>query len=185
MHTLPVRASGFLFQNPSHAKALDIPDINGSSDESEQFTDALEGHPVALPDPDDSAPVPKTRVEKVDDKPTHGEVPGTEAYKLRSNDAVPDEVEVIPEGQRSRASSRLRPEDRPTTPGGTPVPKIVAEKIDPDLPAYGDVPGTSAYEMRRADAKPDEVVRSPIGDVFPNKPWDGKSTHSPSAPAGD
>ena len=103
-------------------------------------------------------------------------MPGTDAYKLRTKDAVPDEVEVIPEGQRSRASSRLRPEDRPSTPGGTPIPRIVAEKIDPDQPSYGDIPGTTAYEMRKADAKPDEVIRSPIGDMPPSKPWDGKST---------
>ena len=172
----PGKGSQLLFKDPANAKAPDIPDINGSSDESEQFTDASEGHPGALPNPGDASPVPKTRVERVDDQPAHGEIPGTAAYKLRSKDAVPDEVEVIPEGQRSRASSRLRPEDRPSTPGGTPIPRIVAEKIDPDKPAYGDVPGTTAYEMRKADAKPDEVVRSPIGDTPPCKPWDGKST---------
>jgi len=176
VHTLPVRTRSFLLKKPAHAKTPDIPDINGSSDESEQFMDASESHSGALPNPGDASPVPKTRVEKVDDQPTHGEVPGTAAYKLRSKDAVPDEVEVIPEGQRSRASSRLRPEDRPSTPGGTPIPRIVAEKIDPDQPAYGDIPGTSAYEMRKADAKPDEVVRSPIVDVPPSKPWDSKST---------
>jgi hypothetical protein len=165
-----------LFRDPAYAKASDIPDINGSSDESEQFTDASEGQPGALPHSGDVSPVPKTRVEKIDHQPTLGEVPGTAAYNLRTKDAVPDEVEVIPEGQRSRASSRLRPEDRPSTPGGTPIPRIVAEKIDPDQPAYGDIPGTTAYEMRKADAKPDEIIRSPISDTPSCKPWDGKST---------
>lgn len=163
---------------------IDLADIPGrdSSDESERFTDASEGQ--AGPTRRDESPIPKTRVERVDDVPTHGEVPGTTAYKLRTKDAVPDEVEVVPDGQRSRASSRLRPEDRPSTPGGTPIPRIVAEKINPDEPAYGDVPGTAAYEMRKADAKPDEIVRSPdVASV--QKPWDGKSSSSPDAITGD
>lgn len=40
-------------------------------------------------------PIPTTRVEKVDDKPSHGEVPGTLAYEKREEDAEPDEVEVV------------------------------------------------------------------------------------------
>lgn len=89
-------------------------------------------------------------------------MPGTAAYNIRTQDAVPDEIEVIPDGQRSRSASHLRDDDRPSTPGGTPVPKTVVEKVDPEQPGYGDVPGTAAYEMRTADAKPDEVVTSPI-----------------------
>jgi hypothetical protein len=112
-----------------------------------------------------------TRVERVDSEPRYGEVPNTDAYAKRTADAVPDEVEIIPDGQRSRASSRLRPEDRPGTPGGSPVPKIVAEKIDPDTPAYGDVPGTEAYEKRRADAVPDEIIKSPESRT--TNPWNG------------
>lgn len=159
----------------------DIPSRD-DSDDSEQFTDASEGQTGHTQG--DESPMPKTRVEKVDDVPALGEVPGTTAYKLRTKDAVPDEVEVVPDGQRSRASSRLRPEDRPSTPGGTPIPRIIAEKVDPDEPAYGDVPGTAAYEMRKADAKPDEIVRSPdVGSV--QKPWDGKSPSSPDAATGD
>jgi len=133
----------------------------------------------------DETPIPRTRVEKIDDLPTHGEVPGTAAYKLRTKDAVPDEMEVVPEGQRSRSSSLVSPLIRPSTPGGTPIPKIVAEKIDPDTPAYGDIPGTTAYAMRKADAMPDEVVRSPDVGSFPKRPWDGKSYSSPEASMGD
>lgn len=70
-------------------------------------------------------------------------------------------MEVVPEGTRSRSTSRLRQEDRPLTPGGTPVPKTIVEKVDPDTPSYGDVPGTAAYEMRTADATPDVVVKAP------------------------
>ena len=103
-----------------------------------------------------------TRVERVDDQPAHGEVPGTAAYKIRTQDAVPDELEIVPDGMRSRSSSRVKDEDRPITPGGTPVPKMVVEKVDPDEPSYGEVPGTAAYEMRKADAKPDEILTSPL-----------------------
>lgn len=39
-------------------------------------------------------PVPKTVVTKVDEQPSHGEVPGTEAYNMRTEDATPDLVEM-------------------------------------------------------------------------------------------
>jgi hypothetical protein len=97
-------------------------------------------------------------------------VPGTTAYSLRSADAVPDEIEVVPEGTRSRSASRV---SRPSTPGGSQIPKIVAEKIDPDEPSYGDVPGTAAYEMRKADATPDEIVKSPDSAAAPANPFKG------------
>lgn len=111
-----------------------------------------------------ASPIPTTRVERVDDEPAYGEVPGTLAYKIRTQDAVPDEVEVVPDGQRSRSTSRLNDADRPLTPGGTPmppIPKTVVELVDPDQPSHGEVPGTAAYEMRMADAAPDEVLEAP------------------------
>lgn len=105
--------------------------------------------------------MPITRVERVDDRPAHGEVPGTPAYSQRTQDAVPDEMEIVPEGNRSRSASRLSQNDRPLTPGGTPIPKTVVEKVEPDKPSYGEVEGTAAKEMRMADAEPDEVVTAP------------------------
>lgn len=100
-------------------------------------------------------------MERVDDEPSYGEVPGTEAYNKRTQDAVPDEVEIVPEGQRSRSASRVSISDRPYTPGGTHIPKTVVEKIDPDTPSHGDVPGTLAHELRAADAVPDIVLKAP------------------------
>ena len=41
--------------------------------------------------------VPITRVELVDDEPSHGDVPGTAAHDVRKQDAVPDEMELVPE----------------------------------------------------------------------------------------
>ncbi|EAT81341.2 hypothetical protein SNOG_11633 [Parastagonospora nodorum SN15] len=127
-----------------------------SSDE--HFSDASEGHASRN---EATSPIPITRVERVDDAPAHGEVPGTDAYKKRTQDAVPDEVEIVPEGSRSRSTSRVSVSDRPLTPGGTAVPKTIVEKIDPDQPSYGDVPGTHAHQLRLADAAPDIIVKAP------------------------
>lgn len=140
-----------------------VPNINlnvfadeASSDE--HFSDASEGQASRN---EATSPIPITRVERVDDAPAHGEVPGTDAYKKRTQDAVPDEVEIVPDGSRSRSASRVSINDRPLTPGGTAVPKTIVEKIDPDQPSYGDVPGTHAHQLRLADAEPDVIVKAP------------------------
>lgn len=139
---------------------LTLPTADSSSDE--HFSDATEGNTSLRSDREEAtSPIPVTRVERVDNEPSHGEVPGTEAYNKRLQDAVPDEVEVVPEGQRSRSASRLSASDRPLTPGGTVIPKTVVEKIDPDQPSHGDVPGTHAFEVRAADAVPDVVLKAP------------------------
>lgn len=134
---------------------------DSSNDESDQFSDARE----ALTSPT-AVPIPLTRVEKVDDEPSHGQVPGTEAYEKRIQDAVPDEVEVIPDGQPSAPSSR-RGSIAP--PGGPrfSIPRTVVEKVD-DTPSHGEVPGTAAHEMRKTDYVPDHIVTS------------GRSSPSPS-----
>jgi hypothetical protein len=137
------------------------PWLNAYAEEAssdEHFSDASEGHASRN---EATSPIPITRVERVDDAPAHGEVPGTDAYKKRTQDAVPDEVEIVPEGSRSRSTSRVSVSDRPLTPGGTAVPKTIVEKIDPDQPSYGDVPGTHAHQLRLADAAPDIIVKAP------------------------
>jgi hypothetical protein len=145
-------------------------EADSSDESSDRFTDASEGHKRTLSRDFERFPVPITRVERLDDEPAYGEVPGTAAYKLRTQDAVPDEVEVI---TRSRSTSRVVPSDRPLT-LDIPVPRIVAEKIDPDEPSYGDVPGTAAYEKRRADAVPDMVIKSPVDGGSPGaSPFSG------------
>ena len=94
----------------------------------------------------------------MDDQDSYGEVPGTEAYKMRERDAVPDEIEIIPDGRKGRSSSTLSsPPKSPIGPQGSPVPKTVVEKVDPSSPSHGDVPGTAAFHQRRADAVPDEI----------------------------
>lgn len=108
-------------------------------------------------------PIPITRVEKVDDKPSHGDVPGTAAHSVRTQDAVPDEIEIIPEGSRSRSASILgsRTPSRNASQDGARIPKTIVEKIDPQTPSSGEVPGTLAYALHKADAEPDVIVMAP------------------------
>jgi hypothetical protein len=118
--------------------------------------------PLKSPAPHD---VPLTRVERVDDAPRYGEVPNTEAYAKRRADAVPDEVEVIPDGHRSRSSSMVGSRGQ-RTPRGASIPRTVIDKAD-DGARYGEVPGTDAFAKRRADASPDEVRLVPQGPASP------------------
>lgn len=150
--------------------------IESSDESSDQFTDASEGRRRAASQASDRSqarsPIPITRVERVDDEPAYGEVPGTDAYKKRTQDAVPDVVEVV---NRSRSASRVADPPSPSN----PIPKIVAMKIDPDVPGYGDIPGTEAYEQRKADAQPDVILKSPQDTKPPPNPWSaGKLTDS-------
>ncbi|KAL3450621.1 hypothetical protein BJX65DRAFT_304793 [Aspergillus insuetus] len=161
MSERPSPPSSSHLEPPSKSVELEdpgAPDYASNSDE-EHFSDASEGNSRSRSRPTSRAsPVPRTRVEKVDDTPSHGEIPGTSAYEKRELDAVPDEVEVI---SRSRSPSTAGQRRRSLTPGGgTAVPRTVVEKVDPDQPSYGDVPGTEAYEKRKADAVPDVVTKS-------------------------
>lgn len=84
------------------------------------------------------------------------------AYNMRQNDAVPDEIAVVHE--QGSASSRLASQEGSNTPSGILVPRTRVEKIDPASPSHGEVPGTVAHEMRKADAVPDLIVEaSPPG----------------------
>lgn len=94
----------------------------------------------------------------MDDNPSHGEVPGTSAYDKRGEDSVPDEIEVIPEGSRSRSQSMAESQNRPANPEEPPVPRTMVERVEPERPSHGDIPGTTAYEQRKADAVPDLVM---------------------------
>lgn len=130
-------------------------ELESSEGDSDTFQDASEGQKSgSIP----ASPIPITRVEKVDEGESYGEVPGSEAYKMREQDAVPDEIEIVPEGRKSRSSSRVStPQLSPLGPGGSPIPKTVVEKVDPLSPSHGDVPGTAAFTQRKADAIPDEI----------------------------
>ncbi|KAH0562418.1 hypothetical protein GP486_002891 [Trichoglossum hirsutum] len=129
-------------------------ELVSSDDEDEHFSDASEGR--RTPASGRQSPIPSTRVEKVGGEPSYGEVPGTVAYEKRKEDAVPDEVEVIQDSHHEEEAV-----ERPSTPGGQPIPTTVVEKVDPSMPSHGEVPGTDAYDVRKADAVPDLVLKIP------------------------
>merc|ERR1711974_26534 len=144
-----------------HAEDPGAHELEESSDD--HFSSASEGDENR---PHSSSSNPIMRVGRVDDQPAHGEVPGTDAYNKRLLDAVPDEMEVVPEGQRSRSNTtrsrsnttRSRAASNLSTGSGTnsPIPRTVVERVD-DRPAHGEVEGTAARELRLADAEPDEI----------------------------
>ncbi|KAJ5212265.1 uncharacterized protein N7498_003911 [Penicillium cinerascens] len=144
-----------------------------SNSDDEHFSDASEGHLNAQSNlqTGGTSPVPRTRVERVDSSPQHGEVPGTAAYEMRGQDAVPDEIEVLPESAedaQTKDTSSAGSQDRPLTPGDSSIPRTVVEKVNPESPSHGEVPGTGAYEKRQADAVPD-LVRT-AGDLDDAQP---------------
>lgn len=121
-----------------------------ASDSEDQFTDAQS----APTSPGVSSPVPKTRVEKVDTEPSYGEVPGTEAYKTREQDAEPDEIAMVPDDDTPEPSPSAPPE-----PGTVPV-TVVEEST-------GEYPGQHSaeeQEKHKADANPD-IILSPNGEI--------------------
>ncbi|KAF2139910.1 uncharacterized protein K452DRAFT_335843 [Aplosporella prunicola CBS 121167] len=69
-----------------------------SSEGEDHFSDASEGDKAEADRNSTTSPIPTTRVEKVDDEPSHGDVPGTAAYEMRQADAVPDMILKAPEG---------------------------------------------------------------------------------------
>lgn len=120
-----------------------------ASDSEDQFTDAQS----APTSPGVSSPVPKTRVELVDNEPSYGEVPGTEAYEKREQDAEPDEIAVV---------SEIASEPTPPTPlEPTDIPVTMVEE------SVGDYPGQDTpqeLEKHKADATPD-LILSPNGEL--------------------
>ncbi|KAJ5032603.1 uncharacterized protein L3040_009200 [Drepanopeziza brunnea f. sp. 'multigermtubi'] len=156
------------------AKSIDDPgahDLESSEESEDHFSDAQSGlDPLESPTADGAAsPIPHTRVEKVDDEASYGEEPGTEAYRLREQDAAPDEIAVIPD---ARSPDFNAPDSKPSSPltptGGHPIPLMIVEKIDPETPSHGEVPGTLAHDLRAADAVPDLIS----GQQHPWRPSD-------------
>lgn len=123
-----------------------------ASDSDEHYSDARSG-PMS---PARASPVPRTRVERVDDKPAYGEVPGTAAYRMREEDAVPDEIAIIPDPSNP-SPEQPEPSDRPTTPGGHPIPKTVVQET-PD--AEGSVTHPEIEQRHKSDPQPDLVVKA-------------------------
>ncbi|KAI1083148.1 hypothetical protein F5B20DRAFT_528755 [Whalleya microplaca] len=136
--------------DPPERKGIEDPGAHelASSDSDDHFSDAQTSPGKS---PRGTSPVPRTRVEKVDDEPSYGEVPGTDAYKKRTEDATPDEIAIM-EAKQSPSSP-----DRPVTPGGHPIPRTVIEET-------ADAPGSSTHHyhehLHQADATPDFIHKS-------------------------
>ncbi|KAL9615396.1 MAG: hypothetical protein Q9167_000224 [Letrouitia subvulpina] len=143
---------------PRKSVELVDPGAHELENEDDVFSDAPEDPKSGS---GSSSPIPITRVEKVDDRDNYGEVPGTEAYKKRLQDAVPDELEIIKEGERSSSSSSVSHPNTSPAAGGAPIPRTVVQKIDSTNPSHGEVPGTAAHAIRQADAVPDTIIQIP------------------------
>ena len=120
------------------------------SDSDEHFSDA---HSAIHRSSESTSPIPRTRVERVDDDPAYGEVPGTEAYNKRTEDATPDEIAVLSDPARSETTVRS------PSPGGHPIPKTVVDETE-------DSPDSKTHhyheQLHKADATPD-MVHKPDG----------------------
>lgn len=149
---------------PEH-HALDDPGAHElEPDSDDQFHDAKSetrsrshSRPVS--------PIPITRVERVDHEASYGEVPGTEAYEKRAEDARPDEVAFIEEEEKTESPGVMSP----TTPGGQPIPKTVLEEVPPS-PVLGGLSRSSTHKHKRhmSDAMPDLILHvEDRGDVTP------------------
>ena len=86
----------------------------------------------------------------MDDEPSYWEVPGTEAYKKRTEDAEPDEIAIIPDESKPVTSEAPSP-----TPGGQPIPTTLVEET-PDSP--GSTRHPEIEKRHRADPPPDLVL---------------------------
>ena len=58
-------------------------------------------------------------------------------------------------------------QDPSPSPRDIPIPKMVVEKVNPESPSHGDVPGTAAHAKRQADAVPDVILQAPESDQAP------------------
>ncbi|KAF3768948.1 hypothetical protein M406DRAFT_273487 [Cryphonectria parasitica EP155] len=135
-----------------------------SSESDDHFSDAQ-----SVPRSPSASPIPKLRVEKVSHEPSYGEVPGTEAYKMREEDAEPDEIAVVPEEKKSSDGEDEAGDIKsPATPGGHPIPKTVVEE------SSGNSVAQSHPEVKhKGDASPDVLIKSPVeqeGTVEPISP---------------
>lgn len=122
-----------------------------SSESEDHFSDAQ-----SAPRSPAASPIPKLRVEKVSNEPSYGEVPGTEAYKMREGDAEPDEIAIIPEVKKAESQEQEESDDKsPPSPGGQPIPKTVVEV------SSGNSEEQSHPELKhKGDSPPDIVVDS-------------------------
>lgn len=117
-----------------------------SSESEDNFSDARSA-PLSPVVPS----TPKTRIEKVDNEPSYGEVPGTEAYRKREGDAEPDEIAVVGEQSSTDPSTNASP----TPLDSQSIPKTVVEESAGGTGEHSE----EFLEKRKADADADVVLK--------------------------
>jgi hypothetical protein len=105
---------------------------------------------------------------------------------MRMQDAVPDELEIIPDGQESKRASKLSPQEKSPTAAALPIPKTVVQEVVPSSPSHREVRGTPAHSLHKSDAVPDVVVQVTDPDVnpFSEAESEGISTRGPTPATG-
>ncbi len=129
----------------------------------DQFTDAMSEQTRTRSHPRPVSPIPITRVERVDHEASYGEVPGTDAYEMRTEDARPDEVAFIDEVREPDTPVSAAP----VSPRGQPIPKTVLEEV-PASPVLGSISRTNSHKRHASDAQPDIVLQVEDTAVSPS-----------------
>lgn len=119
----------------------DIQVIESSDNDEEHFSDALEGR--------------HSREHSGSFSKRDSRYKG-DAYGLQEIDPSLATSHGILSGERGAGVKADEP--RTGTPQAPVVPLTVVEKVDPLTPSYGEVPGTMAHDMRKADAEPDIIA---------------------------
>lgn len=104
--------------------------------------------------------IPTTRVERVDDEPSHGEVPGTEAFDMRTADATPDEFEVIPESVDLIDRSQSTTEESEDLSEQDSTLKTAVEKTGHETPGQGDARATTTHDAPKVDVSTDASMNA-------------------------
>lgn len=155
------RADSLSPPSPGH-HSLDDPGAH-ELESDDQFTDAKSEPTRTRSHSRPVSPIPITRVERVDHEASYGEVPGTAAYEMRTEDARPDEVTFIDEEQKPDTPVSAAP----VSPGGQPIPKTVLEEV-PASPVLGSISRTNSHKRHASDAQPDIVLQVEDTAVSPS-----------------
>ena len=73
---------------------------------------------------------------------------------------MPDELEVISDEGGSKTSPSGNHHEQSEGVAAQSIPKTVVEKVDPTSPSHGEIPGTTAHSLRKADAVPDVILQT-------------------------
>ncbi|KAH9438829.1 hypothetical protein MCOR02_002429 [Pyricularia oryzae] len=155
---------------PAKTKIQDPGAHELESESDDHFSDAQSAPSEAG---SESPKLPKTRVEKVDNEPSFGEVPGTEAYQKRASDAEPDEIAVASDSSSAIAG----PEDRKQDDASSEKPQSDAV---PDRVVKVD--GSESDEAKSSSK--DGAIDTPVAASLPSPPAEPEDTpQSPSKAA--